>query len=172
MTNYYLIAKIKEFFSTEGYVSLISFSDFPDRFFALNKVYIDVYGEKKEFIVEKIRKRKKEYLIKFKNFNCDKDLQFLVGKEIYVDEEHLIIPEKDTYFVHDLIGSKVFKDSKFFGYLIDVMSLPANDVYVIKDLQDKEVLVPAVKEFIRRIDVHEKKMELAPGSELLYHDQD
>jgi len=55
---------------------------------------------------------------------------------------------KDRYFIADLIGLKVVDadTEKYLGVLDDILSLPSNDVYVIKG--EREILVPAVPEFI------------------------
>ena len=42
----------------------------------------------------------------------------------------------------------VLEDGSHFGTLKDVMETGANDVYVVKDENGKEVLLPAIKECI------------------------
>ena len=56
--------------------------------------------------------------------------------------------EEGRYFVSDLIGLKVLDvdTGESLGVLDDVLSLPSNNVYVIKG--KREILVPAVEEFI------------------------
>ena len=56
------------------------------------------------------------------------------------------------FYIHDLIGSKVYLENEFFGELIEVLQLPANDVYVVNSKEGKEVLVPAVKKIIKSFD--------------------
>ena len=160
MSEYYLIAQIKSIFGCEGFISIVSFSDILDRFYYLRKVFIDVFGEKKEFLVEDVKFIDNEWTIKFKNFNSNHDVEFLLGKKIFVDIENLAKLPNDTYYVHDLIGSKVFIKSEFFGYLKDVLVLPGNDVYVVEDLNGKEVLIPAIKEYVKSFDAEIKRLEL------------
>jgi len=56
--------------------------------------------------------------------------------------------EEGRYLVADLIGSQIInaETNEELGILSDVLSLPSNDVYVIKG--KREILVPAVPEFI------------------------
>jgi len=56
--------------------------------------------------------------------------------------------EDDKYFVTDLIGLTVIDNEtgETLGTLSDVLTLPSNNVYVIKG--EREILVPAVQEFI------------------------
>ena len=69
------------------------------------------------------------------------------NKIIKIKKEHVKL-EEGRYFVTDLIGLKVIDNEtgETLGTLSDVLSLPSNNVYVIKG--KREILVPAVAEFI------------------------
>lgn len=167
MSDFFLIAQIKSVFDSNGFVRVISYSDFPERFSVLKKVYLDFYGAKKILYVEEVKKIKNFYILKFKNFNSEKDAQVLVGKDVYVDENDLIKLPEDYYFIHDLIGSKVLRNNMFIGIIKDVLSLSANDVYVI-DINGREVLIPAIKEYIESFDPKKKILVLKPDVNINY----
>jgi len=68
--------------------------------------------------------------------------------------------EEGKYLVADLIGLKVedADTGEQLGTLTDVLSLPSNDVYVIKG--EREILVPAVPEFIIETNLDEGYIKL------------
>jgi len=68
--------------------------------------------------------------------------------------------EDGKFFVADLIGLKAVDDEtgESLGTLSDVLSLPANNVYVIKG--EREILVPAVPEFIVETNLEEGFVKL------------
>jgi 16S rRNA processing protein RimM len=165
--EFFLIAKIQSAVGKEGFVRIFSYSDFPGRFFDLHKVYIEFFNEKKIFYVEKVKKKKDFFILKFENFNNDRDVEILIGKDIFVDENSLINLPADQYFIHDLIGSLVFKNNVLIGKIIEVFKYPANDVYVV-DAGGKEILIPAVKEFIDKFEPSEKKLILLPDANIDY----
>ena len=170
MSEYFLVARITSVADKKGFVKIYSYSDFPERFFSLHEVFIDFFDSKKKFIVEKIKKNKNDFLIKFKNFDTENDTRILLDKEIYVDEKDAVnLPDK-FYFVHDLLDSKVFRNGKLFGKIKDVLSYPANDVYVIEDVNDREILLPALSELVESFDPENKVMILKPG-ESFYDDE-
>ncbi len=70
-----------------------------------------------------------------------------------------------------MIKSKVYRNGKLLGYITDVYVLKSNDVYVIKDLSGREILIPAVKDYIKSFDPAAKRMELADDCDLLYDDE-
>ena len=68
---------------------------------------------------------------------------------------------EDEYYIADLIGMEVYlEDGSHFGTLKDVMETGANDVYIIKTEEGKEVLIPAIYECILDVDVEAGKMEI------------
>lgn len=172
MEEYFLVAKIVSAFGRDGFVKISSFTDFQERFFKLKKVYLDFFGEKKEFIVEEVKNSKGSFSFKFKNFNNEEDVKILVGKEVLVDGKELIKLPEDYYFIHDLIGSKVLRNNVEIGKIRNVVSFPANDVYVIENEQGKEILVPAVHDYVENFDPAGKVLKLKPGKKLYEDDED
>jgi 16S rRNA processing protein RimM len=168
--DFYLIAKVLSVHGKEGYVRIFSYSDFPERFFRLKEVYIDFFNEKKLFNIEKVIQKKDSFFLKFLNFDSADDAGILIGKEIFVDEKEVIKLPEFTFFIHDLIGSEVVEENKTLGKIKDVLSAPGNDVYVIETSEGKELLIPAVKEFIEKFDPVSKIMILKPGSSM--YDED
>jgi 16S rRNA processing protein RimM len=170
LSEFFLIARVSSISGTKGFVKILSFSDLPERFLSLKEVYIDFFDSRKKLFVEEVKQIKEEFFIKFKNFDSDKEVKVLLGKEIFVDEKNVIkLPEK-SFFIHDLLGSTILRNNEYFGRIVDVLSYPANDVYVIEDEDGKEILLPALSELIESFDPEKKMMILKPG-ESFYEDE-
>ncbi len=166
-----MIARITSVADKKGFVKIYSYSDFPERFFSIREVYIDFFDSKKKFVVEEVKKFKNDFFIKLRNFDSDSDTRVLLDKEIFVAGKDAVkLPEK-VFFIHDLLDSKVFRNGKLFGIIKDVLSSPANDVYVIEDVNGREILLPALSEIIESFDPENKVMILKPG-ESFYEDED
>ncbi|HSD65025.1 MAG TPA: ribosome maturation factor RimM [Ignavibacteriaceae bacterium] len=170
MDEFFLIARVSSVSGTEGFVKILSYSDVPERFLSLHEVYIDFFDSKKKLLVEKVKQVKSNFYIKFTNFNSDKEVKPLLGKEIFVDEKNVIRLPENSYFIHDLLGSTVVRNNKYFGRIVDVLPYPANDVYVIENEDGEEILLPALSELIENFDAKKKMMVLKPG-ESFYEDE-
>ncbi len=109
-------------------------------------------------------------VVKFKRFNNVEDVQFLIGKKLYVDSENLYKLPNATYYLHDLIGSDVYRDSLFFGKLVDVLNIPGNDVYVIENDDGKQVMIPGVEKYYENIDMENQKLFLSEESDIFNFD--
>lgn len=172
MIEYFLLAKIIASEGDQGFLKIDSFSGSPERFYKLKKVYIDFWGEKKIFFPQSIKRKKNTVLIKFKDFDNKESVEVLVGREVFVDDKDLLKLPKGHYFIHDIIGSKVIRNGTEFGTVTDVYSLTANDVYVIRKTSSEEILIPAVNEFIEKIDIINKVLILKAGEDIYEDDKD
>lgn len=170
--DYFLIAKIDQLYGKDGFVKLKTYSDFPERFFSVQKVYVDFWGDKKLFIVEDVKDVRGKILIKFKHFETIREVQVLMDKEIYVTDGDLVALPKNQYFIHDLIGSEVIIDEKRFGAVVDVLETKANDVLVILTDEKKEKLMPFVLNYIDKFDAANKKLILNISKEFFEDDED
>jgi len=132
---------------------------------------MDFFGNYKKFVVEKVSVINGNIALKFKGFNSIDELRIFLNKKIFVDKKDSIQLDKDSFFIHDLVGSKAFRNNELLGSIEDVYLLPANDVYIIKTLDDRIILIPAVKDFVKEFDPNEKRLDLTDDCDLLYDDE-
>ena len=83
----------------------------------------------------------------------------LAGAGIFIDESKARPLDEDEYFEKDIVGMEVFCESGArLGYIEKVLYSPANDVYVVKPLEGKSFMLPAVKEVVLQVSVADKRM--------------
>jgi len=72
------------------------------------------------------------------------------------------------YYVFELVGCRVETVSgSHVGLLVDVLSTGANDVYVVKHPSGEEVLIPAIREMVKEVDVVQQRIIVDPWPGLL-----
>jgi 16S rRNA processing protein RimM len=172
LVDYYLIGEIKASYADEGFALVYSFSDYIDRIVDLEFVFIEIFGVKKRIFVDRVEISGKDFLIKFKNFEKSEHVAALIGSRLYVDKDNVVSPEDGTFFVHDLLGCKMYFGEKFFGDVVDFLQLKANDVYVVHDTNGEEHLIPAVKDYIKSINIDKKRIELTYDLDSMFYDED
>lgn len=168
MNDFYLFAEIKSVINEKGFVLAKSFSDFPKRFKDLFFLFIDIFGDKRKLTVESFDFIDDKIILKFKNFDSDEDVRIFCGKKLYLNYDVRRKLNKNEYLIKDLLGCKIKFGDKFFGNLIDVIQLESNDVYVLLSKNNKEILLPALKEYIRNVDVEKKEIELTKSIEEIF----
>ena len=95
--------------------------------------------------------------MKFKDINDINDIEKYKGKSLFVNRNNAVKLNKDEYFIADLIGMRVENDDQTFqGILTDVMETGANDVYVVETKDGQEVLLPAIKDCVIKVDIEQR----------------
>ena len=109
--------------------------------------------------IQSVKFFKQFVILKFKGIDNINDIEKYKRCSLYVTREHAVPLEEDEYFIADMIGMEVCtEDGNIFGTLKDVIETGANDVYVIESAEHGEVLVPAIKECIRSVDIEKGQM--------------
>jgi 16S rRNA processing protein RimM len=115
-------------------------------------------GEESRREVERVRDHQGRLIIKFKGCETRDDAEGLRAFTIWMAREEIGPLEPGRWFVQDIVGIAVFtEEGEHLGELTEVMSLPANDVYVVKG-GEGEILLPATEEVIREVDLERGRM--------------
>lgn len=160
-----------------GEVKVFPMTDDVGRFKKLKKVLLDTGTGYQELEISQVKFFKNLAILKFKGIDNINDVEKYKGRGLYVTRENAVKCEKDEYFIADLIGITVETDQKEpLGELTDVIQTGANDVYVVRIAKDspyvdrvagkkKELLLPAIRECIYKVDMQAGTMQvhLMPG---------
>lgn len=144
-------------FGVDGAVKVISLTDFADRFAPGSELILDGCSHH----VEWSRQQRTGLILKL----CDLDTRTAAeaqrGRYLEVlDSELRPLPEGRWYH-HQLVGLAVTtEDGRALGTLTEVMSLPANDVWVAKDgIVDR--LIPATRDAVLAVDLGAGRVTVA-----------
>ena len=144
-----------------GEVKVYPTTDDVKRFKKLKDIILDTGKEKMPLEIEGVKFFKQMVILKFKGLDNMNDVEKFRQKSLYVTRANAVRLRKDEYFIADLIGIKVYdEEDKELGELEDVMVTGANDVYVIKMTDGRELLLPAIKQCILEVDVPEGRMKV------------
>lgn len=98
-------------------------------------------------------------LIKFKSIDTVEQAEKLRNSYLKLSRDSVEDLEEDRYYIVDLIGIDVYTDENILlGKLEDIFNTGSNDIYVVKDELGKQILLPAISDVIKQIDIKNKKM--------------
>lgn len=141
-----------------GEVKVFPTTDDPRRFEELPSVLLDTGKELCELQIQNVKYFKRFVILKFRDVDDINEIEPYKGKSLYVTRDMAVPLGEDEYYIGDLIGMEVFlENGSFFGSIKDVMETGANDVYIVQT-NEKEVLIPAIKDCILQVNVAENKM--------------
>ncbi|TJX16198.1 16S rRNA processing protein RimM [Tissierella creatinini] len=160
--EYTIVGKLINTHGIKGEVKVYPLTDDIERFSYLKSAYI---GEGKlPVTIESVKYNKGMAILKFKGYDDINQILKFKDQYLYVDDDNKVVLPDNHFFISDLIGCKVY-DMKniFIGHIVDVLQGYSNDVYVIKDKEkSKDYLIPAVKAFIKEVNIEEKIIFIDP----------
>ncbi|MCI5699859.1 MAG: ribosome maturation factor RimM [Lachnospiraceae bacterium] len=138
----------------KGEVKVYPTTDYPERFEEIKEVMLDTGRGKRMLTIQNVRYFKNQVILKFKEINNINDIEKYKQCELWVNRENGTPLEEGEYYIADLIDCKVYlEDGSYFGTLVDVMETGANDVYVVESQEHGEVLLPAIADCVKEIDI-------------------
>ena len=146
------IGQIVNTFGIKGLVKVKPFTDDITRFDNLKNVYI----KEKQYEIESVKYHKDMVLLKFKDIDKIEDAENLRNCYLEINREDGNLKE-GAYYIVDLLGWEVITDTgKSLGKLDDIYNTGSNDIYVVKDELGKQILLPAIKDVIKEIDIENR----------------
>ena len=142
----------------KGEVKVYPTTDDVKRFKQLKSVILETKAGKQEVNIESVKFFKNMAIIKFEGYNKIEDVERMRQVKLYVTRDNAVKLQKNEYFIADLIGCTIFENNDELGTLSEVLQTGANDVYIVKTKESKEILIPAIKECILKVDIKKKKI--------------
>lgn len=145
----------------KGEVKIYPTTDDARRFKRLKEVILDGKAGQILLEIESVKFFKQFVILKFKGVDSPEEAAKLRQKSLHVTRENAVRLGRDEYFIADLMGLRVLdEDGTEIGVLREVLETGANDVYII-DLKDgRELLLPAIKECVLRVDVEAGEIQI------------
>lgn len=156
MDNLLRVGVISSTHGVRGEAKVFPTTDDPGRFRELKNVIMDTGREQLNMEIEGVKFFKNMVILKFKGYDSIEAIEKYKGKDLLITRDQAVDLGPDENFIADLIGLKVVTESgEEFGTLTDVIKTGANDVYEVKMKNGKEVLLPAIKECVLKVDLEE-----------------
>ncbi len=164
--EYIEIGQIVNTNGLKGVVKVNPFTDDISKFEDLKYVYIQLKNELKKVKIEQVRYNKNQVLLKLGGIDSIEEAEKYRNFYLKTEKESQEDLGEDTYYIVDLIGLDVYSDkNEYLGKIEDVFPTGSNDVYVVKDNLGKQILIPAIADVVKKVDLKNKKMtiNLIPG---------
>ncbi|MBQ9298529.1 MAG: 16S rRNA processing protein RimM [Clostridia bacterium] len=154
MQEYFEIGQIVNTHGLKGYVRVNPFTDDMERFLEIKCLYVAFKNELIEFKVEDVRIAKTTVNLKLEGIDDINQAEKYKGCYLKIARKDAKKLEKNTYFIADLIGLDVYSENnQLLGKLDDIFKTGSNDVYVIKSEDGKQILLPAISQAIKSINL-------------------
>ena len=157
------VGKIVNTHSLKGEVKVISSTDFEEERFKKGSKLLITRGNQliREVVVQSYRNHKNFLLVKFEGIDSVEEAEKLKNLQIKIDSDEVGEVEENEFYFHQIIGCEVFDENdRNLGEIIDILTPGANDVWVIKGEEGKEILIPYIEDVVKQIDITSKKVNI------------
>lgn len=164
--EYITIGEIVNTQGVKGEVRVLPHTDFPERFKELPEALIYHQGQRFTYHITSARDHKKFIIIKFAEVPDMNAAEKLKGAVVQITRDQLMPLPKDNYYIFEIVGLDVYTDDgEKLGKVKQVLQTGANDVYVVKPPNGADILVPALKQVVKEINIEANRMvvELPEG---------
>jgi 16S rRNA processing protein RimM len=104
------------------------------------------------------RPHKRVILVKLADINSREEAATLISCEVFLKRSFFKKLPEGEYYRFEIEGMEVeTDDGRYLGSITDILSTGSNDVYVV-DGPIGEILIPAIKDVVLKVDVKQKKM--------------
>lgn len=158
MEKYFEIGQIVNTSGLKGVLKIKPFTDDINKFSKLKTIYIDLKKELKSFEIERVYFNKNMVFLKLKGIDTIEQAEIYRNNVVKIERKDEKL-EDNSYYIVDLEGCMVYtEEQKLLGTLTEVFSTGSNDVYVVKSEDGKQILLPAIKDVIKQVDIENKKI--------------
>ena len=137
-----------------GEVKVEVLTDFPERFAPRKVVYLNTIPLE----IERCHPHKQHMVVKLATIDSVEAAERLRGQDLTIPSSELYPLPQGQYYTFQLIGLKVVTTrGQTLGRVTDIMSTASNDVYIV-DGKRGEILIPAIEDVVKSIDLKKGKM--------------
>lgn len=159
------IGLINSIFGLRGEIKVTPESDHPDRLSTLPGLTVFVLKDniREPYRVVDAGMQQSYWRLKLQGVDTREQSQELIGGELQIPASKVLPLPQGRFYVFELIGLQVYTlQGEMLGEVIDVLQPGANDVYVVGGQGQRELLIPAIKQVVKSIDLLERKMIVDP----------
>lgn len=160
--EYIVFGQIVNTHGLKGHVKINIFSENVQNIKNYEKIYLKENEEYIECSILDLKFSKNQAITLFKGINNKDEADTLRNKYICIKKDDLEALEDNTYYLIDLLGLDVYEKEKdkekLLGKLVEVNQNAPTDIYVIQTEKNHSIMVPAIKEYIKKVDMKNKKI--------------
>lgn len=164
-----VVARLIKPHGLRGEIETQPTTDFEDRLLPGRRLLLaPVRGDRDHVTIENVRPKKHRLLLKLTGIDTEEDASSLRGSVLVVPVSELPPLDEGEFYHHELLGMRVeTTDGRELGSIAEILRTGANDVYVVRNAEGTESLIPAISACVKDVDVEGQCMTVEPMPGLL-----
>ncbi|MBO9360571.1 MAG: 16S rRNA processing protein RimM [Thermoflexus sp.] len=165
LPRFLAVARIARPWGVRGEMKLEILTDFPEQLKRLQRVYIGEEAIPYEGV--HFRYHKGMILMQLPGCETREAAEALRGRLVLIERAEALPLPPGEFYEHEILDMEVYTtEGVYLGRVKEILYTGANDVYVVLG-PSGEVLIPAIRDVVRQIDVEANRMVVWPMPGLL-----
>ena len=161
--GYVTVGRVLGLWGRQGELKVEPLTDFPERFAVGRTVYVEGVA----YTIERCRWQKGRAYVKLSGVDSAAAAGALRQCLVQVPEDELTPLSEGEYYQFQILGLKVrTTEGQWLGEVTQIIGTGSNDVFVVRG-QVGELLIPALDDVVKAIDLERGWMEVEPVEGLL-----
>lgn len=143
-----------------GEMRVQPWTDYTERFYLLKEVWVN-RGNKSAIRarVRRVRCQNNSILLSLEGVNSREEAALFRGAVLEVEPSEVYPLPEGSFYIFDLVGLHVYATrGKYLGRLVEVIKTGSNDVLVVRPGSGRDILLPALKSVVMKVDLAGRRM--------------
>ncbi|MBO2518195.1 MULTISPECIES: ribosome maturation factor RimM [Limnochorda] len=162
------VGRVMTAWGVSGWVRVEPETDDPLRFRKLTRVrLVPRHGPPRWMTIQGVRVQGGQVRLRFEGVETREAAKLLANSLLQIPPEEVLPLPEGEFYRFQFLGLEVWtEEGRHLGRVVDVLETGANDVLVVRG-EGWEILLPTLRQVIRRVDLPQRRMEVAllPGLE-------
>ncbi len=154
------IGKVRTSHGVKGYLKIFSYSGEIEHFFKLKNIVLKHNNTEKSFVIEDIQPHGNSIILKLNGVDTPEKGKSLSNWEIWVPRENAASLAENEYYHADLCLCELYFQDEVIGRIKSVLEGGGGELFEVELTSGETVLIPFRSEFIGRISINDKLIEL------------
>jgi 16S rRNA processing protein RimM len=160
------VARIGRAHGLKGEVTVELHTDIPEERLVKGSVFETEPASAGPLTVVKTRTQAGRWYVVFEQITTRELADAARGATLVIEGEEST--DDEEWFVHELVGLSVVKpDGTEVGKVVDLQSMPAQDLLIVKQPSGERAMIPFVDEFVPEVDIEGGRVVVTPPYGLL-----
>lgn len=162
MLEYLSVGVVLKSHGLKGEIKIKPLTDDPKRFDTLHKVFLKNDNAPLQELCITARRYDKGYVyLKLMGYETIESVEYLRNQKLWISRDMVRKLPESSFLITDLLDCRVETlTGEYLGIISQVLKTGANDVYVLQGGPKGEILIPALKKVVSRVDIYKQLIQV------------
>lgn len=153
------VGRLRRPHGVKGEIFMSVLTDFPERLRPGKRVFVG--EDHRPMTIASLRPHQNALLVSFRGIGTSEEIGQFRNQYVFVRKSDLPKLPEGEYYHHELLGlTLVDENDQPLGVLEEILETGANDVYLVRTPDGKDLLIPAIPDVVLDVDLPARQIRV------------